>query len=48
MRLVISSDNHIDVNRLDLTTTLQFQANWLVQHQVDLYFHLGDLFNNFG
>lgn len=24
MRLVISSDNHIDVNRLDLTTTLQF------------------------
>lgn len=46
-RIAISSDNHLDVNRVDPATALQIQGQWLLDHQVDHYFFLGDLFNDF-
>lgn len=47
MLLAFSSDNHLDANHLVETEILQQQATWLTDHQVDYYFHLGDLFNDF-
>lgn len=48
MKIAVSSDNHIDVNRQDPEEVLNFQDNWLTQHQIDYYLFAGDLFNNFG
>lgn len=47
MRIAISSDNHLDVNHLDPALVQAEQAAWLVDHQVEAYFHVGDLFNDF-
>lgn len=47
MRIAISSDNHLDVNQINSRWALQQQADWLVSHRIDQYYHLGDLFNNF-
>lgn len=47
MKLSISSDNHFDVNRIDLDSIIPLQAEYLVQKNIDYYFITGDLFNNF-
>lgn len=47
MKLAISSDNHFDVNRIDLDSIIPLQAEYLVQKNIDYYFITGDLFNNF-
>lgn len=47
VRIAISSDNHLDVNRVDPVAALDFQARWLTDHRVKEYFFLGDLFNDF-
>ncbi len=45
--IAISSDNHLDVNRVNIATTMTAQSQWLLNHRIDYYFHGGDLFNNF-
>lgn len=47
VKIAISSDNHLDVNRVDVTSTMAAQTQWLLQHHIDYYFYGGDLFNNF-
>lgn len=47
MKIAISSDNHLDVNQVNVDQALAFQTKWLIDHQVDYYFYAGDLFNNF-
>ena len=47
MRLAISSDNHLDVNRVDVQEVLKAQARWLSESGISHYFFLGDLFNDF-
>ncbi|MEY8442218.1 metallophosphoesterase [Lactobacillaceae bacterium 24-114] len=46
IKLAISSDNHLDVNRININDALNFQATWLKQNQVDYYLYGGDLFND--
>lgn len=47
MKIAISSDNHLDVNRVDVEETLAYQAHWIISHHVRYYFFGGDLFNDF-
>ena len=47
MKIAISSDNHLDVNRVDPAQALAAQAEWLLEQQVGAYFFMGDLFNDF-
>lgn len=47
IRIAISSDNHLDVNRINIKQALAFQSNWLNKKQVDYYLFAGDLFNDF-
>lgn len=47
VRIAISSDNHLDVNRIDPAAALDFQGQWLLAQGVAHYFFLGDLFNDF-
>lgn len=47
IRIAFSSDNHIDVNRVDPDQALKGQADYLAQHGIQYYFYGGDLFNDF-
>lgn len=47
VKVAISSDNHLDVNRVDLDQTLSAQAQYLQINGIDYYIHIGDLFNDF-
>lgn len=47
IKIAVSSDNHLDVNRQDVDQVLDEQSKWLNDHQVDYYLFAGDLFNNF-
>ncbi|WP_367342596.1 metallophosphoesterase [Limosilactobacillus sp.] len=47
IKIAVSSDNHIDVNRQDPEEVLAFQSQWLQAHGIDYYLFAGDLFNNF-
>lgn len=47
IKIAVSSDNHIDVNRQDPEEVMTFQSHWLGEHGIDYYFFAGDLFNNF-
>ncbi|MBU3829463.1 MAG: metallophosphoesterase [Candidatus Limosilactobacillus merdavium] len=47
MKIAISSDNHLDVNQVNIEQALTFQSNWLKKNKVDYYLFGGDLFNNF-
>ncbi|MBB1062989.1 metallophosphoesterase [Limosilactobacillus fastidiosus] len=47
MKIAISSDNHLDVNRINSQEAIHFQANWLSQNKIDYYLFAGDLFNDF-
>lgn len=46
-KIAISSDNHLDVNRVAPTEVLGYQAQWLPARQIDYYLYAGDLFNDF-
>ncbi|WP_412988783.1 metallophosphoesterase [Pediococcus siamensis] len=48
MKVAVTSDNHLDVNRLDVSETIKQQAAYLAAQAVDLYLIAGDLFNDFG
>ncbi|MCM0582488.1 metallophosphoesterase [Weissella diestrammenae] len=47
MKIAVSSDNHFDVNRLDVSAMIDAQAAYLLQQRVDVYLIAGDLFNSF-
>lgn len=47
MRVAISSDNHLDVNKLDSAEILKMQADYLLNEKIDIYLIAGDLFNDF-
>ncbi len=47
MKVAVTSDNHFDVNRLNVGETLKYQAAYLAQQHVDIYLIAGDLFNDF-
>lgn len=47
MKLVVSSDNHLDINKVDVSDTLIKQANYLNHIQADYYLFAGDMFNDF-
>lgn len=47
MKIAVSSDNHLDVNRIDVEKALNFQSDWLLGHDISYYFFDGDLFNDF-
>ncbi|WP_434737690.1 metallophosphoesterase [Limosilactobacillus sp.] len=46
-KIAISSDNHLDINKVDTEAVLKFQSSWLNQNKVDYYLYGGDLFNDF-
>lgn len=45
MKIVVSSDNHLDVNRISPAEALAFQAQYLNQIKADYYLFAGDMFN---
>ena len=47
VRVAISSDNHLDVNRVNIEQTLAAQAQYLKTTEINYYLHIGDLFNDF-
>ncbi|MFL2018903.1 MAG: metallophosphoesterase [Weissella hellenica] len=46
-KIIVSSDNHFDVNKQDVAQSLHQQATTLHQLQPDYYLIAGDLFNDF-
>lgn len=46
IKLAISSDNHLDVDKVNVEEALTFQADWLKQRHIDYYLFAGDLFND--
>ncbi|MDQ7936455.1 metallophosphoesterase [Lactiplantibacillus sp. WILCCON 0030] len=47
IRVAFSSDNHFDVNKVDVQATMAVQAEILLAHGVQFYLIAGDLFNDF-
>lgn len=47
IKIAISSDNHLDVNRIDTADALKVQSDYLKQQQINYYLYAGDLFNDF-
>lgn len=43
----MTSDNHLDVNRVDVTHILKAQAKYLLTQHIDYYLIAGDTFNDF-
>ncbi|CAK8054421.1 metallophosphoesterase [Eupransor demetentiae] len=47
MKVAFSSDNHFDLNKVDLADVLPRQADYLLELGLDAYIINGDLFNDF-
>lgn len=47
MKIAISSDNHLDVNRQNPDEIVYLQANYLNEQNVEYYLFAGDMFNDF-
>lgn len=47
MKVAMTSDNHYDINHVDLSETIKQQTAYLKQLDVDYYLNAGDLFNDF-
>lgn len=47
MKIAMSSDNHLDVNRVDIELICNQQAEFLNNNDISYYLYAGDLFNNF-
>lgn len=43
----MTSDNHLDINKVDIEQTLATQAQYLKDNHVGIYLIAGDLFNKF-
>lgn len=43
----MTSDNHLDINKVDIEQTLAAQAQYLKDNHVGIYLIAGDLFNKF-
>ncbi|MDF7627185.1 metallophosphoesterase [Lactobacillaceae bacterium L1_55_11] len=48
MKVAFSSDNHFDINHLDVDEIMPLQARYLVEQGVEAYIITGDAFNDFG
>lgn len=46
-RIAVTSDNHIDVNRLEVSQVIEAQADYLRRQRIDDYVLAGDTFNDF-
>jgi putative phosphoesterase len=47
MKIAFSSDNHLDLNKIDPSVAMHAQALSLVNEGIDVYVIAGDLFNDF-
>jgi putative phosphoesterase len=47
VKIAFSSDNHLDINRLDVAAVVAHQASYLLREQVNIYVVAGDTFNHF-
>ena len=47
MKVAFSSDNHFDLNKIDVQRAMHVQALYLLNQNVTLYVIAGDLFNDF-
>lgn len=47
MRIAFSSDNHLDINRVEVSAALAAQASFLSTRGIDVYVNTGDTFNDF-
>ncbi|EHO50744.1 metallophosphoesterase [Lentilactobacillus kisonensis] len=47
LKIAASSDNHLDINKVDVNQVIDQQARYLIDQQVDYYLIAGDLFNDF-
>lgn len=47
VKIAVTSDNHLDLNKVALAPTIKQQAAYLKSHDVDYYLIAGDLFNDF-
>lgn len=47
MRIAFSSDNHLDINRVEVSAVLTAQASFLSTQGIDYYVNTGDTFNDF-
>lgn len=47
MRVAFSSDNHFDLNKIEVARAMNAQALYLLNEGINVYVLAGDLFNNF-
>lgn len=47
VKIAVTSDNHFDINQVDVSEMIQLQGTWLMQRGVNIYLIAGDLFNHF-
>ncbi len=47
VKIAVTSDNHLDLNKVALADTIKQQATFLQDQGVDDYLIAGDLFNDF-
>ena len=47
IRVAFTSDNHFDVNKVEVQPTMRAQADYLLANGVQVYLIAGDLFNDF-
>lgn len=47
VKVAFSSDNHLDINRLDVSAVIAHQAAYLLRHEIAVYVIAGDTFNHF-
>lgn len=46
-KIAFSSDNHLDLNKVDFQETMKQQAEYLIENNYQYYFFAGDLSNDF-
>lgn len=47
IQIAVSSDNHLDLNKVIVDDVIDQQARYLTSHQIDYYLAAGDFFNDF-
>jgi putative phosphoesterase len=47
MRIAFSSDNHLDINRVEVSAVITAQASFLSMRGINYYVNTGDTFNDF-
>ncbi|KRL17177.1 hypothetical protein FD12_GL001965 [Lentilactobacillus rapi DSM 19907 = JCM 15042] len=47
IKIAASSDNHFDINKVDIDQIVEQQAAYLNENHVDYYLIAGDMFNDF-